>query len=153
MGWSHGDEALPSSALGHSCRSETSQQERAFAVLGGVSRKSPHFLGIFPEISWNGIPSVPGGLLPISADNAPVACLLASGPGTFVPVIGAREFDSLHPTLHNCHGVAFDSVALTWCGTRNQTGKIVLGVPCALLSESFHFAFIENVLLKILPMR
>lgn len=151
MGWSHGDAALPPSALGHYCWPETSQPARAFAVLGAVARESPNFLGIIPGRSWNGVPSVPQGFLPIPADNASVACLLATT--TVVPVLGAREFHSLQPTLGDYHGVEFDAVALTWRWTKNKTGKIVLRVPCALLTDSFNFSAVEDYLLKFLPLR
>lgn len=68
-------------------------------------------------------------------------------------MLGAREFHSLQQTLGDYHGVEFDAVALTWRRTKTNTAKIVVRVLCALLTDRFSLAAVEDYLVKLLPLR
>lgn len=165
MGWLGSNGALPARILGHGCRpgevpegieghgchSGEAEEERCFSVLGAVARESPTALGILPARSWNGVPCIPRGFLPIPADNLPVMCLGVSHYGCLTPIAGARKFHYLDATRSNYHGAEFDSFALQWRRSWNQKGTITLQVPCALLGGEFNFSAVENYLANYLP--
>lgn len=151
MGWGEGRGTLPAASFGHRCHPGEAPDQRCFALLGAVARESERSLAVLPGRSWNGIPSVPRGFLPVPADNVPVVTLSSSRFGSIFPDLSARKCHYLDPARTTYHGVEFDVFSLTWRRTRFDQGRITMTIPCALFDDQIDFTVFEKYLKDFLP--